>query len=132
VSGCPRNCAEAGIKDVGVIGVDSGWEIVVGGNGGIKTEVAHFLVKLKTHEEVLEYASAFLQLYREEGWYLERTVHYIARVGLEHVKRKILEDADNRKSLYQRLLFSLDGEPDPWHDGNKALVDERQFEPLSV
>ena len=87
VSGCPRNCAESGIKDVGVIGVDSGWEIYVGGNGGIRTEVAQFFVKLKTHEEVLEYAGAFLQLYREEGWYLERTVHYLARVGLEHAKK---------------------------------------------
>ena len=48
VSGCPRNCAESGIKDVGVIGVDSGWEIYVAGNGGIKTEVAQFLVKVKT------------------------------------------------------------------------------------
>ncbi|HLO96784.1 MAG TPA: nitrite reductase large subunit NirB, partial [Burkholderiaceae bacterium] len=75
VSGCPRNCAEAGIKDVGVIGVDSGWEIYVAGNGGIKTEVAQFLCKLRTAAEVLEYSGAFLQLYREEGWYLERTVH---------------------------------------------------------
>ncbi len=132
VSGCPRNCAEAGIKDVGVIGVDSGWEIYVAGNGGIKTEVAQFLVKLKTHEEVLEYAGAFLQLYREEGWYLERTVHYVARVGLEHVKKKVLEDEANRKALYERLLFALDGEPDPWHESEKAMVDTRQFAPLSV
>jgi len=132
VSGCPRNCAEAGIKDVGVIGVDSGWEIYVGGNGGIKTEVAEFFVKLKTHEEVLEHAGAFLQLYREEGWYLERTVHYLARVGLDYAKRKVVEDAENRKALYERLLFSLDGEPDPWHEPEKAMVDTRQFEPLSV
>jgi nitrite reductase (NADH) large subunit len=132
VSGCPRNCAESGIKDVGVIGVDSGWEIYVGGNGGIKTEVAQFFVKLKTHEEVLEYSGAFLQLYREEGWYLERTVHYIARVGLDYVKKKVLEDEANRKALYERLLFSLDGEPDPWHEKEKALVDERQFAPLNV
>ena len=86
VSGCPRNCAESGIKDVGVIGVDSGWEIYVAGNGGIKTEVAQFLVKVKTPDEVLEYAGAFLQLYREEGWYLERTVHFVARVGLDYVE----------------------------------------------
>jgi nitrite reductase (NADH) large subunit len=132
VSGCPRNCAESGIKDVGVIGVDSGWEIYVGGNGGIKTEVAHFFVKLKTHEEVLEYSGAFLQLYREEGWYLERTVHYISRVGLDHVKKAVLEDEKNRKALYERLLFSLDGEPDPWHETEKALVDMRQFAPLTV
>ena len=130
VSGCPRNCAESGIKDVGVIGVDSGWEIYVGGNGGIKTEVAQFLVKLKTHEEVLEYCGAFLQLYREEGWYLERTVHYLARVGLEHVKARMIEDGANRKALYERLLFSLDGLPDPWHEQEKAQVDARQFSPL--
>jgi nitrite reductase (NADH) large subunit len=132
VSGCPRNCAESGIKDVGVIGVDSGWELYVGGNGGIKTEVAQFFVKVKTHEEVLEYSGAFLQLYREEGWYLERTAHYIARVGLDHVKKKVLEDHENRKALYERLLFSLDGEPDPWHEHDKAQVDTRQFLPLTV
>ncbi|MGM9483274.1 nitrite reductase large subunit NirB [Roseateles sp. NT4] len=128
VSGCPRNCAEAGIKDVGVIGVDSGWEIYVAGNGGIKTEVAEFLCKVKTPEEVLEVSGAFLQLYRLEGWYLERTVHYVGRVGLDHVKRKVLEDADSRKALWAQLQFSLDGEPDPWFDFDKAHVDLRQFE----
>ncbi len=132
VSGCPRNCAESGIKDVGVIGVDSGWEIHVAGNGGIKTEVAQFLVKVKTAEEVLEYSGAFLQLYREEGWYLERTVHYVHRVGMDHVKRRILEDAAGRKALWERLQFSLDGEPDPWFEHEKARVDLRQFNPLEV
>jgi nitrite reductase (NADH) large subunit len=131
VSGCPRNCAEAGIKDVGVIGVDSGWEMYVGGNGGIKTEVAHFFVKLKTHEEVLEYAGAFLQLYREEGWYLERTVHYVTRVGLEHCKKKVLEDADNRRALYERLQFAMMDVADAWHQPEQARVDERQFQPVA-
>jgi nitrite reductase (NADH) large subunit len=130
VSGCPRNCAEAGIKDVGVIGVDSGWEIYVAGNGGIKTEVAQFLCKLKTAAEVLEYSGAFLQLYREEGWYLERTVHYVNRVGLDHVKQRVLNDATGRVALWERLQFSLDGEPDPWFEFDKAKVDLRQFEPL--
>ena len=130
VSGCPRNCAESGIKDVGVIGVDSGWELYVGGNGGIKTEVAQFLVKVKTASEVLEYAGAFLQLYRLEGWYLERTVHYIHRVGLDYIKKRILEDHDGRKALWDELQFALDGEPDPWVEFDKAAVDLRQFEPL--
>ncbi|HMC15615.1 MAG TPA: nitrite reductase large subunit NirB, partial [Albitalea sp.] len=132
VSGCPRNCAEAGIKDVGVIGVDSGWEIYVAGNGGIKTEVAHFFTKLKTAEEVLEYSGAFLQLYREEGWYLERTVHWINRVGLDYVKKKILDDEAGRKALWERLKFSLEGEPDPWFDFDKAAVDTRQFAPVAA
>ncbi len=132
VSGCPRNCAEAGIKDVGVIGVDSGWELYVAGNGGIKTEVAQFLVKVKTPEDVLEYSGAFLQLYREEGWYLERTVHYVSRVGLDYVKKKILEDAAGRKALWERLQFSLDGEPDPWFEFERAKVDLRQFNPVGA
>jgi nitrite reductase (NADH) large subunit len=131
VSGCPRNCAESGIKDVGVIGVDSGWEIYVGGNGGIKTEVAHFFTKAKTPEEVLEVSGAFLQLYREEGWYLERTVHYIGRVGLDYVKKKVLEDEANRKALWEKLKFALDGEPDPWFEFDKAKVDTRQFAPVA-
>jgi nitrite reductase (NADH) large subunit len=132
VSGCPRNCAEAGIKDVGVIGVDSGWELYVAGNGGIKTEVAQFLVKVKTAEEVLEYAGAFLQLYREEGWYLERTVHYVHRVGMEHVRKRVLEDAAGRRELWERLQFALEGEPDPWKALAAAKVDERQFEAIEI
>jgi nitrite reductase (NADH) large subunit len=132
VSGCPRNCAEAGIKDVGIIGVDSGWEMYIGGNGGIKTEVAHFFTKLKTAEEVLEYTGAFMQLYREEGWYLERTVHYINRVGLDYVKKKILEDQALRQALWAKLQAALEGEPDPWFDLQEAQVDTRQFEPLTT
>lgn len=130
VSGCPRNCAEAGIKDVGIIGVDSGWEMYIAGNGGIKTEVAEFLVKLKTAEEVLEYTGAFMQLYRLEGWYLERTVHYVGRVGLDYVKKRILDDAEGRKALWAQLQFALDGEPDPWFEHQKAAVDTRQFIPI--
>ncbi len=132
VSGCPRNCAESGIKDVGVIGVDAGWEIYVAGNGGIKTEVAQFLAKVATQAQVLEYAGAFLQLYREEGWYLERTVHYVGRVGIEPVRRKIVDDAENRRALWERLQFAVDQEPDPWREPGRAGVDLRQFASLSL
>lgn len=132
VSGCPRNCAESGIKDVGVIGVDSGWEIYVAGNGGIKTEVAQFFTKVKTAGEVLEVSGAFLQLYREEGWYLERTVHYVGRVGLDYVKKRVLDDAAGRRALWTRLQSALEGEPDPWFEGGKARVDARQFIPIAV
>ena len=131
VSGCPRNCAESGIKDVGVIGVDSGWEIYVAGNGGIKTEVAQFLVKVKTREEVLEYAGAFLQLYREEARYLERTVHYVRRVGLDTIKKKVVEDAGNRKALWARLQYALEGEPDPWKE-RAAGKDRVEYEALEA
>jgi len=130
VSGCPRNCAESGIKDVGIIGVDSGWELYVGGNGGIKTEAGQFFCKVRTSGEVMEVSGAFLQLYREEGWYLERTVHWIARVGLDSIKQRVLDDVANRKALWERLQFALDGEPDPWFEHDKASVDTRQFIPL--
>ena len=132
VSGCPRNCAEAGIKDVGIIGVDSGWEMYVAGNGGIKTEVAQFFCKVTTDEEVLEYSAAFLQLYREEGFYLERTCHYIARVGLDYVKKIVLEDETRRKELYERLLFALQNYEDPWNAAVQKPAVRREFEILEV
>jgi nitrite reductase (NADH) large subunit len=94
--------------------------------------VAHFFTKLKTPEEVLEYTGAFCQLYREEGWYLERTVHYVNRVGLDYVKKKILEDHEGRRALWAKLQFSLDGEPDPWFEFDKARVDTRQFSPVAA
>jgi nitrite reductase (NADH) large subunit len=131
VSGCPRNCAESGIKDVGIVGVDSGWEIYVAGNGGIKTEVAVFLAKVKTADEVLEYTGAFLQLYREEARYLDRTVHWVNRVGIDHVKRRIVEDAPGRRALHARLREALGVETDPW----RARVDgafASEFEPLTA
>ena len=129
VSGCPRNCAESGIKDVGIIGVDSGWEIYVAGNGGIKTEVAQFLVKVKTGEEVLEYSGAFIQLYREEARYLDRTIHYVQRVGLDYVKKRVVEDAQSRRALFERLLFALEPERDPWQE-RIAGVAKHEYEEI--
>jgi len=131
VSGCPRNCAESGIKDVGVIGVESGWELYIGGNGGIKTEVAQFLVKVKTPDEVLQYAGAFIQLYREEARYLDRTVHYVKRVGMDHIRKLVVDDADSRRALYERLLFALQDEKDPWVQRVKG-ESRHEFEELRV
>ena len=132
VSGCPRNCAESGIKDVGIIGVDSGWELYVGGNGGIKTEAGEFFVKVRTAEEVMEYSLAFLQLYREEAFYLERTVHYMHRVGLEHIKKIVLDDEARRKELHQRLLFALSFEQDPWKQQIETPTLKKEFERIPV
>jgi nitrite reductase (NADH) large subunit len=132
VSGCPRNCAESGIKDIGIIAVDSGWELYVGGNGGIKTEVAQFFVKVQTHDEVLEYTGAFLQLYREEAFYLERTCHYLARVGLEHAKARVVEDAANRAELYARLKFAISFEKDPWAERVEQAAARREFETITA
>ncbi len=132
VSGCPRNCSEAGIKDVGIIGVDSGFEMYIGGNGGIKTEVAEFFVKVKTAEEVREYNAAFLQLYREEAFYLERTVHYLQRVGMEHIKKAVLEDEANRKALAARLHYALSFEQDPWKQRIETPQLKKEFDTIKV
>jgi len=132
VSGCPRNCAESGIKDVGIIGVDSGWEIYVGGNGGIKTEVAQFLCKVKTHEEVMEYSGAFIQIYREEARYLDRTVHWIDRVGLDYVKKRVVEDAEGRKAAFERLLFALQGAVNPWAERAQKREQHKEFDTITV
>ncbi|MFM9912453.1 MAG: nitrite reductase large subunit NirB [Methylophilaceae bacterium] len=132
VSGCPRNCAEAGIKDVGVIGLESGYELYVAGNGGIKTEVAQFFCKVGSDDEVMEYSGAFIQLYREEGYYLERTVHYVNRVGLDYCKAKVVEDAANRRELYERLLYSLQGYVDPWAERAQPSKVRREFEVLEI
>ncbi|MCE4073015.1 MULTISPECIES: nitrite reductase large subunit NirB [Pseudomonas] len=132
VSGCPRNCAEAGIKDIGIIGVDSGWELYIGGNGGIKTEVAEFFVKLTTADEVREYSGAFLQLYREEAFYLERTVHYLQRVGMQRIRTAVLDDAENRQALNARLQFSLSLEQDPWQERIAQQPLKKEFERIPL
>ena len=132
VSGCPRNCAEAGIKDIGIIGVDSGWELYIGGNGGIKTEVAEFFIKLTTADEVREYSGAFLQLYREEAFYLERTVHYLQRVGMQRIRKAVLDDAENRQALNARLQFSLSLEQDPWQERIAQQPLKKEFERIPL
>jgi nitrite reductase (NADH) large subunit len=115
VSGCPRNCAEATIKDFGVVCVDSGYELSVGGNGGIKVRATDFLCKVTTEEEALEYCAAFIQLYREEARYLERTAPWIERVGVDYVKARVVEDDAGRKALSQRFLYAQSfSQEDPW------------------
>ena len=106
VSGCPRNCAEATIKDFGVICVDSGYELHVGGNGGIKVRVTDLLCKVATEDEAMDVCAAFVQLYREQAHYLERTAPWIERVGLDHVKAALLDDPDAIGVLARRFRHS--------------------------
>ncbi|MDX1653840.1 MAG: nitrite reductase large subunit NirB [Candidatus Competibacteraceae bacterium] len=131
VSGCPRNCAEATIKDFGVVAVDSGWELHVGGNGGVHVKATELLCKVATPEEVKEYCGAYMQLYREEGHYLERTAPWIERVSLAYVKRRVVEDPDGRQALYRRFLDSQrHTQTDPWAQRAEGRVDAHEFIPL--
>ena len=120
VSACPRNCAESGIKDVGVVGLDGGWELYVGGNGGTDLRAGDLLCKVKTEGEVLELTGAYLQYYRETAMYLERTSQWLERVGLEHVK-EVLADEAKRNELNERLQQTLARYEEPWQ---KAIEDE--------
>ena len=115
VSGCPRNCAEATIKDFGVVCVDSGYELHVGGNGGIKVRATDLLCKVETEAEAMEVCAAFIQLYREQAWYLERTAPWIERVGLDHVKSALFDDDNAVAALAARFRHSQQFmQDDPW------------------
>lgn len=129
VSGCPRNCAEATIKDFGVVCVDSGYELHVGGNGGIKVRVTDFLTKVETEEDVLEWAGAFCQLYREDAHYLERTAPWVERIGLAPIKEK-LEDQALRLELYERFKVSQKvAQVDPWKERTEGEL-KKEFIPI--
>jgi nitrite reductase (NADH) large subunit len=115
VSGCPRNCAEATIKDFGVVCVDSGYELHVGGNGGIKVRATDLLCKVETEEQAMDVCAAFIQLYREDAWYLERTAPWIERVGLEYVKAALFDDPEAVARLASRFRYSQKFmQDDPW------------------
>ncbi len=132
VSGCPRNCAEASIKDIGIVCIEAGYDILVGGNGGIELRGTEKLCQVATEAEVLEYSAAYLQLYREEARYLDRTAHWMERVGLDYVKERIVADEANRKALYARFLFAQGfAQDDPWAE-RAAGRDAHEFTPLAT
>ncbi|PKB14455.1 assimilatory nitrite reductase (NAD(P)H) large subunit precursor [Novosphingobium kunmingense] len=115
VSGCPRNCAEATIKDFGVVCVDSGYELHVGGNGGIKVRATDLLCKVETEGEAMDICAAFIQFYREDAWYLERTAPWIERVGLDYVKAALFGDPQAVSRLATRFRYSQRFmQDDPW------------------
>ncbi|MGG1515689.1 nitrite reductase large subunit NirB [Paenibacillus oryzisoli] len=113
VSGCPRNCAESGIKDLGVVSVDGGWELYAGGNGGVKVRVGDLLVTVKTEADIIEYSEAYLQYYRETGKYGERTSEWVHRLGIEHI-REVVKDDEKRQALCARMETALSVLTDPW------------------
>jgi nitrite reductase (NADH) large subunit len=132
VSGCPRNCAEATIKDFGVVCVESGYELHVCGNGGIKVRVTDLLTKVETEEEVLEYCGAFCQMYREEAHYLERTAPWVERVGLTSIKERLLNDEAERTALNERFKLSQKyAQVDPWKARAEGEA-SHEFTPLKL
>ena len=115
VSGCPRNCSEATCKDIGVICVDSGYDILFGGAAGLDLKQTEVLGHADTEAETIEIIAALTQLYREQGRYLERIYKWMKRVGADSIRAAVLTDKDRRKALYDRFVLSQKtAQVDPW------------------
>ena len=131
VSGCPRNCAEATCKDVGIICVDSGFEIGVGGAAGMDLKEIERLAKVPTEQEAIDLTVAFVQLYREHAKYLDRPYKWLGKVGLDWVKAQVVEDLDNRATLISRFdLSQAIYQRDPWADRATPQA-QKTFAPLA-
>ena len=116
VSGCPRNCAEATCKDVGIVCVDSGFEIGVGGAAGMDLKEIEPLIKVATEEEAMEHVLAFVQLYRENAKYLDRPYKWIAKVGIDWVREKVADDDERARLVAAFKLSQSVYQRDPWAD----------------
>ena len=131
VSGCPRNCAEATCKDVGIICVDSGYEIHFAGAAGLDIKGTEVLGLVKTEDEALEHVVALTQMYREQGRYLERIYKWAKRVGLDEIRRQIMQDAVRRRGYFDRFVFSQTfAQVDPWSE-RVSGVDKHEFQPMA-
>lgn len=114
VSGCPRSCVESGVKDFGIISVENGFQIYIGGNGGTEVEKGEFLTTVETEDEVIKLCGALMQYYRETGIYAERTAPWLRRLGFENVK-EVLLDPERQNELFERIMDAKKAvEAEPW------------------
>jgi len=132
VSGCPRNCAEATCKDLGVICVDSGYEVSVAGAAGMELKQTEALAKVATEAEVLDLAAAFIQLYREHAAYLDRPYKWVAKVGLDWVTERVVDDLENRAALCERFEISQSVyRKDPWAEQSTPEFQSQKWTALA-
>ena len=128
--GCPRNCAEATVKDIGLIGQDGGWQVVVGGAAGKSVRKADLLITVETTEAALDAAELFFQYYREQANYLERTYDFVERAGIDKVRKETVYAPDpSRRGCAIALRNPSSARDDPWQEG-RAPVNPTQFIPL--
>jgi NAD(P)H-nitrite reductase large subunit/nitrite reductase/ring-hydroxylating ferredoxin subunit len=119
VSGCPRNCSESTIKDFGVVAVEGGWDLYIGGNGGAHVYVAQKIAQVKTDDEVIRVCDRFYEFYRRNGKYGERTALFVERLGLKAVVDAILNAPPQElQQLEDRFQQTLDNYRDPWLDAD--------------
>jgi len=132
VSGCPRNCAEATCKDVGVICVDSGFEIHFGGAAGLDIKGTEVLGLARSEDEALEVIVALTQMYREQGRYLERIYKWAKRIGVAEIRRQVLEDVERRRTYFDRFVASQRyAQVDPWSE-RACGKDAHEFRPMAT
>ena len=131
VVGCPRNCAEAYVKDVGVVAVGNGrWEVYVGGAAGASVRKGDLLATVDSPEAVITLAGRFMQYYRENANWLERTYDFVPRIGLETIKQVLLEDSEGiLAALDAGMQRSIDAYVDPWGQDAKQPATPGQFRP---
>ena len=128
--GCPRNCAEATVKDIGLVGQEGGWQVVVGGAAGKSVRKADLLITVETTEAALEAAELFFQYYREQANYLERTYDFVERVGIDKVRKETVYATEAvKQALLDRLQKSKAASHDAWLEG-QSPVHPTQFIPL--
>ncbi|GAA4260633.1 nitrite reductase large subunit NirB [Dactylosporangium darangshiense] len=116
VTGCPRNCAEAYVKDLGVVAIEGGrWEIYVGGAAGAHVRKGDLLATVGTAAEVMTLTGRFLQYYRESANWLERTYAWVPRLGIDHIRAVIVDDAEGiAERLDSAIAASVAAYRDPW------------------
>jgi len=131
VAGCPRNCSEAYVKDIGLVAVDGGWEVYVGGAAGSSVRKGDLLAKVETSEEAIRLALVFLQHYREQADYLERTYAYVERVGIDAVRAAVTDAATAEALLERYRIAKAAADPDPWRERH-APVHPKQFAELDT
>jgi nitrite reductase (NADH) large subunit len=117
-AGCPRNCSEAYVKDLGAVAIEGGkWEIYIGGAAGGSVRKGDLLVTVGTHDDVLKYMGRFMQYYREHGKYLERTYHFVERLGIETLRRILVDDSLGIiEQLDRDIQRAVDAYKDPWKE----------------
>lgn len=119
VSGCPRNCAESYVKDVGIVAVEGGrWEIYIGGAAGAHIRKGDLLVTVDSAELAKKLTARFLQYYRENANWLERTYAFVPRIGLDRIREVVVDDADGiAERLDAAVQAHADSYVDPWLEG---------------
>jgi NAD(P)H-nitrite reductase large subunit len=93
VSGCPNQCAETCIKDIGLVGTRKGWRILVGGNGGTKARLSEELIADLTEQEALDTIDRIMAFYQANAKSRERLGKMIDRLGLDALRAAALPAA---------------------------------------